>query len=155
MGLLSHKVRRFTELTDPEHGPRLHIYQPILATEHLHILYDCDFLQGTASEIPVISDSANPRTFSPGVSCDLFLTSLCLFEREPGFTATIKAALLSKWQLLSRTSKPLNIIPFIYRSDAISFAYKTKLRAELVDMNPKASDAVSATRTVGQAILTF
>lgn len=125
MGLLSHKVRRFTELTDPENAPRLHIYQPVLANEGLHILYDCNFLQGTISRTPITSDSTILRTFSPSISCDLFLTSLCLFEREPGFTATVKASIFRKWQLLSRVSKQLNIIPFLYCSDAISFAYRT------------------------------
>lgn len=115
MGLLSHKVQRFTELTDPENGPRLHIYQPVLANEYLHILHNGDFFQGKKSRIPIISDSAILRTFSPGVSCDLFLTSLCLFEREPRFTATVKAAILRKWQLLRRVSKQLNII----RSSAV------------------------------------
>ena len=101
LGLLSHKVRRFTECSDSEYGPRLHIYQPIRANEDLQILSDFDFLQGTALESSSTSDTAIPLSISPDVCCDLFLTSMCLFEREPSFTAHIKANVLKKWQLLS------------------------------------------------------
>lgn len=145
LGLLSHKVRRFTILSDPEHGPRLHIYQPIRATEDLHILCDFDFLQKTALGSPESSNTATTKTVSPGVSCDLFLTSLCLFEHEPGFTTTLKAMIIRKWQLLSRAPEPRSIVPFFYRVHAISSAYKSKLQAEMVKMNLEASDAVGAT----------
>lgn len=112
----------------------------------MHILRDFDFLQRTALEASTSSNTANPVTVSPGVSFDLFLTSLCLFEREPGFTANLKSTILQKWQLLSRTPNLLSIIPFFYRVDAISPAYMSKLHAEIVEMNLKASDTVSATR---------
>lgn len=148
LGLLSHKVRRFTECSDPGYGPRLHIYQPIRATEDLHILYDIDFLQGTASAFPTFSTTFTPTIVSPGVSCDLFLTSLCLLEREPGFTATIKAIILRKWLLLSRAPQALDIMPYFYRIDGISSTYKSKLQIEIMELNPRASSAVGATRII-------
>ena len=150
LGLLSHKVRRFIECSDLETGPRLHINQPIPVTKYLHILCDFDFLLGTAPE-SAPSDTMNPQTVSPGVSSDLFLTSLCLFERETGFTASVKAALLRKWQRLSGATKPLSIIPCLYRIGAFSPDYKKHLQAEIEDaLNLEASDAVSTTRVLTQ-----
>lgn len=141
LGLLSHKVRRFTRFSDPERGLRLHIYQPIRATEDLHILRDFDFLQVKALKSWKASNTATPVTASPGVFCDLFLTSSCLFEREPGFTASLKAAILRKWQLLSKATNLLGIIPFFYRIDATSSAYRSMLQAEILEMDLDALDA--------------
>ena len=150
LGLLSHKVRRFLECSDPDNGLRLHIYQPVRATEDLYILCDFDFVQGTTSESVTSPDTATPTPFSPGVSCDLFLTSLCLFEYEQGFTASVKAAIIQKWQLLSRSPDPLSIIAFLYRTEALSSTYKSKLRAEIQGMNIKGAEAVSANKILNQ-----
>ena len=143
LGLLSHKIRRFIECIDPVHGPQLHIHQPIRVTKDLHILRDFDFLQISAAGTPASSEPSTHTTFGPGVSCDLFLTSLCLFERELGFMADIKAALLRKWQLLSTASQSLGILPLFYRADAISPVYMSKLHNEIMEMNLRASNAVS------------
>ena len=143
LGLLSHKVRRFIECSDIENGPRLYINQPIPATKDLHILCDFDFFPGTAPENSP-SDTTDPLTVSPGVSIDLFLTSSCLFEREPGFTASIKAGLPRKWQRLSGATKPLRIIPCLYLIEAFSSDYTSKLQTEIADaMHLDASDTVS------------
>ena len=152
LGLLSHKVRRFLECSDPEHGSRLHIYQPVRVMEDLHILCDFDFMQGTTSEPVTDSDTAICTPFSPGVSYDLFLTSLCLFEYEQGFTASIKAAIIRKWQRLSRNPEPLSIIAFLYRTDAINSAYKSKLQAEIHEMSRTGADAVSANAILNQPL---
>ena len=114
--------------------------------EDLHILCDFDFLQGTTPEPVKASNAASSTTFSPGVSFDLFLTSLCLFEYEQGFTASVKAAIMRKWQLLSGSPEPLSIIAFLYRTEAIRSTYKGKLRAEIQEMNLKGADTVCANR---------
>lgn len=155
LGLLSHKVRRFTRFSDPERGRQLHIYQPIRATEDLHILRDFDFLQVKALESSKASNTATPVTASHGVFCDLFLTSSCLFEREPGFTASLKAAILRKWQLLSKATNLLGIIPFFYRIDATSSAYRSMLQAEILEMDLDALDAVSAIGTMNHICADF
>ena len=120
--------------------------------EDLYILCDFDFLQGTTSEPVTFSNTAMSTPFSPGVSFDLFLTSLCLFEYEPGFTASVKAGIIRKWQLLSRSPESLSIIAFLYRTEAISSAYKSNLRAEIQEMNIKGADAVSANRILNQPL---
>ena len=89
-------------------------------------------------------------TSSPGVFCDLLLTSLCLFEQEPGFAATVKVAMLRKWQMISRAPNSLSIMPFLYRTDSINFAYKSQLRAEIMNMNLTVSGSVSSTRVANQ-----
>ena len=147
LGLLSCKARRFIACYDPENGPRLYIKQPINvpATSDLHILCDFDFLLDTAPK-KRLSDTTTPFTVRPGVSSDLFLTSLCLFEREPGFTASAKAALLRKWQRLSGASKPLDLIPCLYRTEAFSSNYRSNLQAEIANvMDLEVSDTVSTT----------
>ena len=87
--------------------------------EDLYILCDFDFLQGTTFESVTSPDTKIPTPFGLVVSCDLFLTSLCLVEYEQGFTASVKAAIIRKWQLLSRSSDPLSIIAFLYRTEAM------------------------------------
>ena len=149
--MLSHKIRRFIHCVDPVHGPQLHIYQPIRVTKDLHILRDFDFLQLSAAGNPASSENLiHNTTFGPGVSCDLFLTSLCLFERELGFMADIKAALLRKWQLLSRASQPLGIMPFFYCVDTIGSVSKSKLRNEIMEIHLRAPSAVSTMNIVIQ-----
>jgi len=84
LGVLSHKVVRFTRRDHPTLGPRLFIYQPRKATDQLHVLHDSDFLEGSESDIILSSKHQPYKAVSPGVSYDLLLTSLCLFEHEPG-----------------------------------------------------------------------
>lgn len=121
--------------------------------EGLYILYDFDFLHGTTFEPVPFSDTAGSTTFSPGVSFDLFLTSLCLFECEQGFTSSVKAAIIRKWQLLSGSPEPLGIIAFLYRAEAISTAYTGRLQAEIQEMDLKGTNAVSANRILDQPLL--
>ena len=78
LGVLSYKVVRFTRRDYPELGPRLFIYQPRKATEQLHVLYNSDFLGG--SDIILSSKYRPYKAVSPGVSYNLFLTSVCLFK---------------------------------------------------------------------------
>ena len=115
-------------------------------TEDLHILCDFDFLQGLAPENEP-GGTLKALTVSPGVSSDLFLTSLCLFEREQDFTASVKAALVKKWQRVSGATRPLDIISRLYRSETFSSHYKSKLEAEIASaMNLEVLDAVSTNK---------
>ena len=127
--VLSYKAVRFTRRDHPELGPRLFIYQPRKATEHLHILYDSDFLEG--SEM-ILSLKHQPyKSVSPGVSCDLFLTSVCLFEHEPNTVISFKAMIMQKWQSLSGADELKSILPLFYRAAAMNHSYSKKLLAEI------------------------
>ena len=134
MGVLSYKVVHFTRRNHPIRGPRLFIFQPSEAIEQLHVLYDSDFLQVPVPDTSISSKGRTYDAISPGVSCDLFLTSLCIFEYEPGVVTTFKAAILQKWKLLSGADEMETIMPLFYRGAGFSRSYCQMLCAEFKEI---------------------
>ncbi len=158
LGVLSYKVVRFTRRDHPTLGPRLFVFQPSKATEQLHILHDSDFLQGSVPDTGVSSKGRSYEDISPGVSCDLFLTSLCMFECEPGVVATYKAAILQKWQLLSGADEMETIMPLFYRGASFGPSYSHMLRMEIKEIELKYSERttrveLSVQKTFGGSIV--
>ncbi|KAL9126119.1 MAG: hypothetical protein Q9217_004780 [Psora testacea] len=133
IGVLSYKVARFTRCDHPKLGPRLFIYQPRKVTEQLHVLHDSDFLGGSDM---ILSSKHRPyKAVSPGVSCDLFLTSLCLFEHEPNTVASFKAMIMQKWQSLSGADEMESIMPLFYRAATMGHSYWNRLHTELAQFD--------------------
>ena len=79
----------------------------------------------------VSSKGRSYEAICPGVSCDLFLTSLCVFEREPGMITSLKAAILLKWRLLSGADDLKSIMPLFYRGARFGRNYSQVLRTEI------------------------
>ena len=133
LGVLSYKVVRFTRRDHPNLGPRLFIYQPRKVTEQLHVLHDSDFLGG--SEVIFSSKNRPYKAISPGVSCDLFLTSLCLFEHVPSAVTSFKAMIMQKWQLLSGADQMKSIMPLFYRAATMGRSFRKKLLTEITQFD--------------------
>jgi hypothetical protein len=123
-------VVRFTQREHPLYGPRLFVYQPFKIADKLWVLQDTDFLEALPSEPFSASTGSALQDVCPGVSCDLLLTSTCLFEQSPGLITSLKAALLRKWQAISGSSSADQIIPFFYRASAFTACYRQKLHEE-------------------------
>ncbi|KAJ2903744.1 hypothetical protein MKZ38_009396 [Zalerion maritima] len=104
-GVLSARVVRHTRRYHPYDGHRLFVYQPLRLAENLSILYDADFLQPDGESAAV----------NPGVTCDLFLTSRVIYESCSGSVDHLIAALLCKWQTISKVPIVQDIIPLLYR----------------------------------------
>lgn len=104
------------------------------------------------------SSSINPakhqpyKAVSPGVSYDLFLTSLCLFEHEPGVVTSLKAVILQKWQSLSGANEMEGIMPLFYRSATIGRSYRKRLHAEIAQIDLNTSADASRTKAFSKGV---
>jgi len=150
LGVLSYKVVRWTRRDHPIRGPRLFVFQPLEATEQLHVLHDFDFLKGPAPDAISPSNGRPYEAVSPGVTCDLFLTSLCIFECKPGLVASFKAAILQKWQLLAGADGMESIMPLFYRGASFGHSYSKMLRAEIKEVESNCSEDTMRTKTSTQ-----
>ncbi|KAI9781326.1 MAG: hypothetical protein M1835_004325 [Candelina submexicana] len=109
IGVLSHKVVRFTQREHPLYGPRLFVYQPFKIADKLCVLNDADFLEVTPSKTTSIQT--------------------CLALKD-----LLSKRLFSKnWQTISGASNILQIIPLFYRSSTFTAYYHQKLRVEFTD----------------------
>ena len=122
----------FTQREHPLYGPRLFVYQPFKTAGKLCVLTDADFLEVRSSEKLSISTCLALRDIGPGVSYDLLLTSICLFEQKPGSVASLKAA-FKKWQAVSGATNILQIIPLFYRASIFTACYRQKLHVEFTN----------------------
>ena len=127
----------FTRRNHSTLGSRLFIYQSTRVTEQLHILHKFDFLKGPEPDLVVSSKGRLYKAVNPGVSCDLFLTSLCVFERKLGIMAFFKTEILQKWQLLLGADEMESIVPLFYRGMRFGRSYSQMLRAEIREIESK------------------
>lgn len=151
-GFQEHEVVRFTRRDHLTLGPRLFIYQPRKATDQLHVLHDSDFLEGSESDIILFSKYQPYKAVSPRASCDLFLTSVCLFEHEPGVVTSFKAVILQKWQSLSGADEMESIMPLFYRAATIDRSYRKRLHAEIAQIDLNTSADASRTKAFSEGV---
>ncbi|KAL2037669.1 hypothetical protein N7G274_009614 [Stereocaulon virgatum] len=153
LGVISYKVVRFTRRDHPTLGPRLFIYQPTRATEQLHVLHDFDFLAVPEPDSISSTKGHSYKAISPGVSCDLFVTSLCVFEHEPGVMASFKARILQKWQLLSGADELESIVPLFCRGTSFGHSYSHEIRTQISEIEARHSEDARRSRTSMQGTL--
>lgn len=144
----------FTRRDHPTLGPRLFIYQPTRVTEQLHVLHDFDILEGSEPDLVFSPKGRSYKAVSPGVSCDLFLTSLCIFERGPGMMASFKTAILQKWQLLSRADEMESVVPLFYRGMTFGRSYSQMLREEIREIESNRRNRTSVHGTLERSSIT-
>ena len=113
---------------------RHHVIPMPLSTYHgLQILHDQDFYVGPTPSSELISpeDDNSCKPIACGVSCDLLLSSLCLWETKKKMMSSIKKVLLEKWLALSDSSDIQAIMPILYRSHYFSSCFRTNLHEQI------------------------
>ncbi|KAF2744333.1 hypothetical protein M011DRAFT_460900 [Sporormia fimetaria CBS 119925] len=119
-GVLSSRKVRYTRRYHPRDGHRIFIYQPLKLKEDLFVLDDADFLHPKDDLIAV----------NPGVTCDLFLTSVPVYEVAPNTASGLKATLLNKWRAISKEPCVEDVIPLLYRFRDFDAQFAQRLRIE-------------------------
>ena len=100
------------------------VFQPLRTPAGLHILYDQDFFEGPGPVLALADMSSSDKSVYCGVTCDLFLSSRCLFEAEKGIFSSLEKTLFEKWLLLSNSTKIQNAYPLMYRADRYTPYFK-------------------------------
>ncbi|RAQ98581.1 haloacid dehalogenase domain-containing protein hydrolase [Stemphylium lycopersici] len=119
-GVLSSRTVRFTHRHHPQDGDRIFIYQPLKLSPDLSILEDADFLHPEDKALAV----------NPGVTLDLFLTSVPVYEDASSMASNLKAALIRKWRWISKASCVEDMIQLFYRYPSFSAQFSRQLRIE-------------------------
>jgi hypothetical protein len=98
----------------------VHIYQPFKLSPNLSVLKDADFLHPEDQALAV----------NPGVTLDLFLTSVPVYENASSIASDLKMALMRKWRRISKASCADDMIQLFYRHSNFSAPFSRQLRFE-------------------------
>lgn len=131
-GVLSAKVVKHSRRHHPQEGGRVFVFQPTRLTEKLYVLHDADFLHKPGDTVAI----------NPGVTCDLFLTSIKIYEVSSHITDMVKAALIRKCCALSRYSNAADVLLLFYRAAEFDggFTERLKLDFERMDLGEVSPD---------------
>jgi hypothetical protein len=131
IGVLSYRPVRTFRRYYPNLGPVLYAYQPKSLLKDLYILEDADFL------VPE-GDMGGLSHPSPGVTCDLLLTSVAVFAET--ILDVFKSAMISKWSKLTETKGAGDFVELLYASKTFTQAYRRKFVGEMVRLRARKAD---------------
>ena len=95
----------------------------------MHILHDNDLLSPEPQM--TASNGLTTEALTFGFTCDLFLTSLCLFEYKIGALSAIKESILRKWLRLTKVSDVQSMVSMFFRGASFNSEYIQLLREEI------------------------
>ncbi|KAG5292562.1 hypothetical protein I7I48_04688 [Histoplasma ohiense] len=133
LGVLSRRPVRSFRCYYQNLGPVLYVYQPERVSEELYILEDADFL------IPETATHGLHHP-NPGVTCELLLTSVPLFDTARSILDIFKSLIIRKWLKLAGTKGPEDMIGFFYSSGTFSSEYRQKLEKDIVRLSALKAD---------------